>query len=167
KATGARVAAVFELASYFGAQGVENTLPFHKGGTIDCGGVAVTMVHAVHSSSLGEAGSPVYMGGEAGFMIGLDGETLYIMGDTDVHSDMALFQELHAPDYAIVPIGGHFTMDPHRAAFACKKFFDLKAAIPSHYQTFPMLAQSADAFVEKMAPTKVIVPTVMEPVTLA
>ncbi|MEM6357614.1 MAG: hydrolase, partial [Pseudomonadota bacterium] len=58
-------------------------------------------------------------------------------------------------------IGGHFTMDSTRAAYACKKFFEFEAVIPCHYATFPLLEQSADAFVEKVAPLEVLVPEVM------
>ena len=89
-------------------------------------------------------------------MIAGEGKTIYVMGDTDVHSDMGLFEELHKPDIGIVPIGGHFTMDARRAAFACKKFFNFKAVIPCHYKTFvPPLAPNADEFVKEMGLTKV------------
>ena len=125
--------------------------------------MAVTMVNAVHSSSTGgPQGQPVYTGCESGYVIAAGDVTLYVAGDTDVMADMALFQELHAPTHAILPIGGHFTMDARRAAFAAKKFFDFKAVIPSHYRTFPLLAQSADEFRRLMDPVPVLAPEVME-----
>ena len=167
--TGAKLSAQFEIAEYFGAQGAGEATPFHKGGTVDLGGVRVTLVDAVHSSSLMVDGKPLYLGAPAGLMIesgqGADAETLYFMGDTDVFSDMGLYQELHRPKYGIVPMGGHFTMDAKRAAFACKKFFQFEAVIPCHYRTFPLLAQSADEFVAEMAPTTVIAPAAMETVS--
>jgi L-ascorbate metabolism protein UlaG (beta-lactamase superfamily) len=48
---------------------------------------------------------------------------------------------------AILPIGGVFTMGPKEAAFACK-LIRPQYVIPEHYATFPVLVQSADAFIE-------------------
>ncbi|MHA1528137.1 MAG: metal-dependent hydrolase, partial [Alphaproteobacteria bacterium] len=147
--------------------GLEGAIGMNKGGTVILGNVAVTMVNATHSSSVaGEGGMPVYAGCESGFMLAHGGRTLYIAGDTDVMADMGVFAELHAPDYAILPIGGHFTMDARRAAYAAKKFFDFKAVIPCHYRTFPLLAQSADDFTRLMAPVRVEAPEVMGSVVL-
>ena len=168
KATGAPLVGIFDWISWMTeSEGVEG-IGFNKGGTVHLGGVAVTMVNAVHSSSTGGPnGQPVYTGCESGFMIAAGGVTLYVAGDTDVMADMALFQELHAPTHAILPIGGHFTMDAQRAAFAAKKFFAFEGVIPSHYRTFPLLAQSAEAFTRLMEPVPVHAPDVMESVTLA
>lgn len=144
KATGAPLVGIYDWITWVTeAEGVEG-VGFNKGGTVTFGDVAVTMVNACHSSSVVVDGMPVYSGAEAGFMIAGEGKTIYFMGDTDVMADMAIFAELHAPDIGIVPIGGHFTMDPPRAGFACRKFFDFKAIIPCHYRTFPLLAQNAD-----------------------
>jgi L-ascorbate metabolism protein UlaG (beta-lactamase superfamily) len=77
-------------------------------------------------------------------MIAGEGRAIYFAGDTDVHADMGLFAELHRPDIGILPVGGRFTMDQKRAAYACRKFFDFKAVIPCHYKTSPLLAQNAD-----------------------
>ncbi|SDZ92053.1 metal-dependent hydrolase [Rubrimonas cliftonensis] len=161
--TGAVVVAIYELANFLATEGA---IGLNKGGTVDLGGVAATLVHAVHSSSMPVDGRPVYLGAEAGWMIEAGGETLYFMGDTDVFADMGLLAELHAPKWGIVPIGGHFTMDARRAAFACGKFFDFEAVIPCHYGTFPLLEQTAEGFAQAMAPTRVIAPKVMEAVTL-
>ena len=165
--TGAVVAGIVEYATWVGQQeGVDQVMAFNMGGTVDCNGVAVTMVRASHSSSFVVDGQPVYSGTEASFMLETGGRTLYFMGDTDVHADMEIFQDLHAPDYAIVPIGGNFTMDAKRAAYACQKFFKFKAVIPYHYGTFPVLAQSADEFAAKMKGTRIVVPEVMVPFEL-
>ena len=140
------------------------TIGFNKGGTVSFGDVAVTMVNACHSSSVVVDGMPVYAGAEAGFMIAGEGKTIYFMGDTDVMADMAIFAELHEPDIGIVPIGGHFTMDPPRAGFACRKFFDFKTIIPCHYRTFPLLAQSADDM--NVPGAEIVEPQVLTPITL-
>ncbi|MEM7240490.1 MAG: MBL fold metallo-hydrolase, partial [Pseudomonadota bacterium] len=146
-------------------EGVEG-IGFNKGGTVRLGDAAVTMVNAVHSSSASGPSGPVYTGAEAGYMISVGDVRLYAMGDTDVMADMALFHELHNPTHALVPIGGHFTMDAKRAAFACRKFFDFKGVIPCHYATFGLLAQDADEFAALAAPLTVLTPMVMGSVDL-
>ena len=164
RATGAPVVGIYDWVQWVtGAEGIEG-VGFNKGGTVKLGDVAVTMVNAVHSSSAMVDGAPVYTGAEAGFMIAGEGRVIYFMGDTDVTADMGLFAELHAPDIGIVPIGGHFTMDPARAGFACRKFFDFKTVIPCHYRTFPLLAQSAADFDPGGA--EVIEPEVLRPIAL-
>ena len=99
-------------------------------------------------------------------MIAHDGTTLYAAGDTDAMADMQVLQDLHQPDYGILPMGGHFTMAAKRAAYAAKKFFDFKAVIPCHYRTFPLLAQSADEFRRLMEPVRVETPDLMGTVEL-
>ena len=161
KATGASLLGIYDWVQWIaGKEGVEG-VGFNKGGTVACGAARVTMVAATHSSSVaGNDGEPVYAGAEAGFMIEIGGHTIYFMGDTDVMADMAVFEDLHHPDIGIVPIGGHFTMDPPRAAYACRKFFHFKTIIPCHYRTFPLLAQSAEGL---EAPGAVVVePEVMK-----
>ncbi|MGF1502657.1 MAG: metal-dependent hydrolase [Paracoccaceae bacterium] len=168
KATGAPVVGIYDWVSWMtGREGIEG-VGMNKGGTVRLGAqLAVTMVNAVHSSSAaGPEGQPIYTGAEAGYMLSDGRVTLYIAGDTDVMADMAVFAELHRPSHAILPIGGHFTMDAERAAFAAKKFFDFQGVIPAHYKTFPLLAQSAEPFRDLIAPVPVHVLEVMESVTL-
>jgi len=169
KETGAPVVGIYDWVTWVAARdGLEGAIGMNKGGTVKLGNVAVTMVNATHSSSVsGEGGQPIYAGCESGFMIAHGGRTLYVAGDTDVMADMGVFAELHAPDFAILPIGGHFTMDARRAAYAVKKFFNFKAVLPSHYRTFPLLAQSADEFAGLIAPVRVEAPDVMGTVLLA
>jgi L-ascorbate metabolism protein UlaG (beta-lactamase superfamily) len=168
KETGAPVVGIYDWVTWVSARdGLEGGIGMNKGGTVTLGDVAVTMVNATHSSSVaGEGGMPIYAGCESGFMVTHGGHTLYVAGDTDVMADMGVFAELHAPDYAILPIGGHFTMDAKRAAYAVKKFFGFKTVIPSHYRTFPLLAQSADEFAALIAPVRVEAPEVMGTVVL-
>lgn len=166
KETGAPVVGIAELAGHLGATAGIETVGFNKGGTVTLGDVAVTMVNAVHSSSLPTDGPPVYAGAEAGYMIAHGGRAIYVSGDTDVMADMALMQDLHAPEIGILCCGGHFTMDMARAAYAAKKFFDFKTVIPCHYKTFPLLAQSAQPLVEALPGVDVKTPEVMEPLDL-
>ncbi|MGM0583048.1 MAG: metal-dependent hydrolase [Pseudomonadota bacterium] len=163
RATGAKVAGIFELASHFGEKEGLETVGFNLGGTIALGDVNVTLVGARHSSSMPGLG---YGGTEAGFMIEHGGRTIYFSGDTDVMADMALFNDLHSPEIGILSAGGHFTMDMKRAAYAATKFFDFKTVIPCHYRTFPLLAQDAKELQAGLPGVNVVEPEVMKPIEL-
>jgi len=51
---------------------------------------------------------------------------------------MQLIGRIYSPDVAVLPIGGHFTMDPQEAAVACE-LLGVKRVVPCHYGTFPLL----------------------------
>lgn len=137
--TGARVAGMVELMHWFtGTAGLaeDAAVEFNKGGTIDIAGVQVTMTHAQHSSSTPDG---TYAGEAAGLVVRLaDGFTIYHAGDTNVFGDMALIRELYAPDLAILPIGGHYTMGPREAALAID-LLQVDQVIGCHWGTFPPL----------------------------
>ena len=51
------------------------------------------------------------MGEAAGLVLAFEnGPVLYHAGDTTVFRDMELIRELYAPEVAMLPIGGHYTM---------------------------------------------------------
>jgi len=125
--------------------GVE-VVGMNRGGTFDARGVAVTMVRADHSAGDWSAAGqgPLYLGEPAGFVITLeDDRRIYYTGDTDVFGDMELIGEMYRPDVAIMPIGGHYTMGPRGAARAAK-MLGVRAVVPVHYGTFPILAGTPD-----------------------
>jgi L-ascorbate metabolism protein UlaG (beta-lactamase superfamily) len=118
----------------------------NKGGTVEAAGIQVTMVHADHSAGDFYAGSenPLYLGEPVGFIVELEnGFRFYFAGDTDVFSDMRLIAERWRPELALLPIGGHFTMDPAGAAHAVD-LLGVKHVLPMHYGTFPVLAGTPD-----------------------
>ena len=160
------VVGIFDLVTWLErSQGVAG-VGFNKGGTVRLGEVRVTMVHAVHSSSMGSESGPIYTGSEAGFMIEHDGRTLYFSGDTDVMADMGVFEALHHPEIGILCAGGHFTMGMERAAFAARTFFNFRTVIPCHYRTFPLLEQNAGALKAGLPGVDVIEPEVLVPISL-
>ena len=125
----------------------------NKGGTFDAGNLPITMVHADHSagdwSAPGEG--PLYLGEPVGFVLGLeDGRRVYYSGDTEVFGDMALIGEMHKPEVAILPIGGHYTMGPTGAARAAK-MLGVKKVVPVHYGTFSILAGTPDELRSELA----------------
>jgi L-ascorbate metabolism protein UlaG (beta-lactamase superfamily) len=140
--------AIHELSLWLGAQdcGAE-VVGMNKGGSIDARGVRITMVSADHSAGdwLADSGVPMYLGEPVGFVVELEnGHRFYHAGDTALFGDMRLIGELHRPEVAFLPIGGHFTMDPPAAARAVE-LLGCGTVVPIHYGTFPVLAGTPDA----------------------
>lgn len=136
----------------------------NKGGTIMPVGdkIKITMVHAEHSSELvwknpATGKDEVHIGGEpAGFIIELEnGFTIYHMGDTSLFGDMKLIGERYHPDLIMIPIGGHFVMNPKDAAYATTHWLKPKHAIPIHYGTFPVLKGTPAEYVSALGKTTV------------
>jgi L-ascorbate metabolism protein UlaG (beta-lactamase superfamily) len=141
--------AIHELSLWLGTQlkgAAEGVTGMNMGGTVDARGLKVTMVPAVHSSGdLLGGDTPIYLGSPVGFVVELEnGFRFYHAGDTTVFGDMRLIAELYAPELAILPIGGHFTMGPREAAMAAE-MLGVRHVMPVHYGTFPILAGTPDA----------------------
>ena len=128
---------------------VELAPRFGKGGTIQPfgpGGVKITAVHAEHSSELGwknpaTGKEEVHVGGEpVGYIIEMEnGFKVWHMGDTGVFGDMRLIGDMYRPDLVLIPIGGHFVMNPVDAAMAVREMIRPRFALPIHYGTTPVL----------------------------
>ena len=158
--TKAQVVSNFEICMYLQGKGVENINPGNTGGEVDCGGFKVAFTNALHSSAATGPNGPIYMGNPNGLVvIAPDAPVLYHMGDTDLFGDMALINEFYKPKLGIVPIGDRFTMGGARAAWAVKKYFAFDDVIPCHYGSFPMIDQSADAFVAGLKDTQIKIHT--------
>ncbi len=166
KELGIPIVGIYDLVTWWQAKEGVEVVGFNKGGTVSLGDVKVTMVNAVHSSSMDGPSGPIYAGTESGYMIAGEGHVIYFSGDTDVMADMKIFNDLHKPDIGILCAGGHFTMDMARAAYAAKTFFDFKTVIPCHYRTFPLLEQSAAKLKEGLPGVTVIEPEVLDPITV-
>ena len=137
------VVALVELKGWLKQQGAQvDDLPGpNKGGTVEVEGVKFTLTNAFHSSS---SDNGDYLGEAAGIVVTLeDGKKIYFAGDTCVFSDMQLIGRIYSPDVAVLPIGGHFTMDPPEAAVACE-LLGVKRVVPCHYGTFPLLSGTPD-----------------------
>jgi L-ascorbate metabolism protein UlaG (beta-lactamase superfamily) len=146
----AKVIAIFETSAWFEKKGVKNTIGMNKGGTVDLGFVKLTMTHAIHSCAIKDGSDLIYGGEAAGYVITRkDGRRAYFAGDTALFSDMALIQQLYQPELAFLPIGGHFTMDPHQAAHAAR-LLKVKKVIPMHFGTFPVLTGRPEELAEKL-----------------
>jgi len=141
------VVAIFELANWLEAQGVENAsaLGMNKGGTVEVDGTKFHMTHALHSGGLIEDGGRItYLGGPAGFVLEFEnGTKVYAAGDTALFGDMELIGRYLEPEVAILPIGDHFTMGPRQAAVALE-LLGCKRCVPVHWGTFPLLTGTPD-----------------------
>jgi L-ascorbate metabolism protein UlaG (beta-lactamase superfamily) len=147
KATKPSVVAIVELAGWLGSKGVENTVGFNKGGTVEVQGIKVTMTHAIHSSGVDDNS---YVGDACGYVLEFEnGRKLYHAGDTCAFSDMQLIHELYKPDVALLPIGDFYTMGPKEAAVAVR-MLGVKHVIPMHYGTFPVLTGTPAALREAL-----------------
>ena len=172
KKTGAVLVApyglLFNMKSMFGYPEAQATLATggNIGGTIDLpkAKAKVTLVNAVHGSELttpmiGAAvpGQPSTMGGgnPVGFVLQIEGgPTIYHTGDTEVYEDMKLIAEFFKVDVMLACIGGHFTMDPARAALAVQRVKP-RQVVPMHYGTFGLLAGTPDQLRAELAKRKV------------
>ena len=145
-----KVIAIFETAAWFEKEGVKNTIGINKGGTVDLGFVKLSMTHALHSCSIKDGSDLLYGGEAAGYVLTFkDGRTAYFAGDTALFGDMKLIGEFYAPELAFLPIGDHYTMDPHQAAHAAR-MLGVKQVIPMHYGTFPVLTGRPEELAEKL-----------------
>ena len=69
------------------------------------------------------------------------------IGDTCLFSDLQLAgRRGDGVDVALVPIGGHYTMDRIDAVEAVRLVNPRSAVIPCHYNTFPPIETDAEAF---------------------
>lgn len=137
------VVAMIELKSWIKKQGgtVDDLPGPNKGGTVEAEGISFTLTNAFHSSSSDDGD---YLGEAAGIVVRLEnGRAIYFAGDTCVFGDMELIGRIYSPDIAVLPIGGHFTMDPREAAVAAE-LLGAQRVIPCHYGTFPLLKGTPD-----------------------
>jgi L-ascorbate metabolism protein UlaG (beta-lactamase superfamily) len=139
RSSNAQVVAPFELAVFLQKKGLQKVTGMNPGGTRHALGLSLTMVPAVHSSSIDDDGQTIYTGLATGYVLTLENHlTIYIAGDTSVFGDMRLIGELYRPAVAFLPIGDLYTMGPREAAKAVE-LLNVPRVVPMHYGTFPAL----------------------------
>lgn len=125
------ITAVFELANYCSQKGAKAN-GISLGGWINYDWGKAIAVPAFHSSSTPDG---YYAGCPCGYILELEGKRIYHAGDTSLNSEMKMIGEVYKPDIAILPVGGHYTMDIENAIIAAQ-WVDAKQVIPMHYNTF-------------------------------
>lgn len=140
--TGATVQAITEIAEEINAgdSGV-NAIDTNIGGTAEFAWGTSRLVPAFHTSTTPNGTvTPA-----AGLVVEFGGKRIYHLGDTGLFSDLALPGKRGKIDIAIVPIGGHYTMDRFDAVVAAE-FIGADVVIPCHFNTFPPIETDAQAF---------------------
>lgn len=145
--TGAYFIAINELAiKAKDEDGIEKVHTLNIGGSVNAGGVEVTLVQAFHSC---EIGAPT------GFIVKFPSDSFYHAGDTGLFASMELFGQLYQIDVFFAPIGSYYTADIRQAALATK-LVKPKVVIPMHYNTFPVIQADPEKFraaVSEIAPS--------------
>jgi L-ascorbate metabolism protein UlaG (beta-lactamase superfamily) len=166
KRTGAHCVALVEVSKWLAGQGLDAVSDPNLGGTVEFDWGWVKLVQAFHTNTLpGDPNDPfspesgVVIGPPAGLVINIGGTTVYHLGDTALFGDLELIARRTPVHVALIPIGGHYTMDRHDAVVAAD-LIGAATVIPIHYNTFPAIETDVEAFkadVESRTSSKVVV----------
>ena len=161
KRTGAPVVAIVELANEIAGELGEDhqVLDPNIGGTVtfDWGWVKLTPAWHTAVSPNGTPHMP------AGLIIKLGDKVVYHLGDTALFSDLQLVARRgDRVDVALVPIGGHYTMDRYDAV-AAVELVNPRQVIPCHFGTMPVIETDAEAFKADVEGTTSAEVVVLEP----
>jgi L-ascorbate metabolism protein UlaG (beta-lactamase superfamily) len=138
-----------ELSTYLSWQGLR-VHGMHIGGAYQFEFGKVKLTPAFHGTGLqADDNQIVYCGMPAGILFMAEGKTIYHAGDTALFSDMKLIGERHPIDLAFLPIGDNYTMGPEDAAYAAK-LLAAKTIVPIHYNTFPVIKQDPQDFLQML-----------------
>jgi L-ascorbate metabolism protein UlaG (beta-lactamase superfamily) len=169
KRTGAHCVALVELAKWLEAQGVVEVSDPNFGGTVEFEWGYVSVVPAWHTNTIpGSEDSPysaelgIVLGAAAGLVIKIGETTVYHAGDTCLFGDMKLIARRSDIDVALLPIGGHYTMD-RRDAVVAAEFVGAGTVIPMHYNTFPAIETDPQAFKSEVEAATSATVVVLEP----
>jgi len=138
--TDATVIATAEIAGWVSKQGYTKVHPINFGTT----GFPFGKLHFVpasHSSGLPDGS---YGGNPGGFIIKSTEGNFYYAGDTSLTMEMKLVPGYARLDFAILPIGGNFTMDAEDAVRA-SDMIECGKIIGIHFDTFDLIKIDRDA----------------------
>jgi L-ascorbate metabolism protein UlaG (beta-lactamase superfamily) len=145
KRTQATIVAPFELGLFCERQGAEKVHTMHIGGSYPFPFGSLKMTPALHGSGFPTENGMTYTGNPCGFLIKMDGRTVYHAGDTGLTMEMQLIGDLNKIDAALLPIGDNYTMGAADALQAARMLRP-NLVIPMHFGTFPVLTPDADEF---------------------
>ncbi|MEM8600659.1 MAG: metal-dependent hydrolase [Bacteroidota bacterium] len=145
--TGALLVAQFDVTQYAQRElGHEHVHPMNTGGAWDFDWGRVTNTYARHSSSFPDG---TYGGLAGGFILEMEGLTIYNAGDTCRFAEMDWLGEQYDFDLCFLPIGDDFTMGIDEAVEAAK-MLQPALTVPVHYDTFPLIMADTAEFAAKM-----------------
>jgi L-ascorbate metabolism protein UlaG (beta-lactamase superfamily) len=144
----ATIVAPFELGLFCERQGAQQVHTMHIGGSYNFSFGSLKMTVAFHGSGYPDEAGITYTGNPCGFLIKMEGKTLYHAGDTGLMSEMKLIGEMNEIDLAMLPIGDNYTMGEEDALYAAR-FLKASMVIPMHFGTFPVLTPDPISFQRK------------------
>jgi L-ascorbate metabolism protein UlaG (beta-lactamase superfamily) len=148
-----------EIAHWAAAQGIAKTHGQHIGGGYNHPFGYVKLTIAQHGSALPDGSNG---GNPSGFLItAKDGKKVYFACDTGLFYEMKFYGE-EGLDAAFLPIGDNYTMGPDDALKAVK-LLEPKVVVPVHYNTFPLLAQDAEAWAKRVSAETKTKPLILKP----
>jgi L-ascorbate metabolism protein UlaG (beta-lactamase superfamily) len=155
----ATIVAIHEIAEWYREKRqISRTQGMNRGGWMPLPFGRVKMTFAIHSSQLPDGS---YGGEASGFVIEAAGRRIYIAGDTAVFSDMQLIGDLGI-DLAIIPIGDLYTMGVDDSIQAIR-WLRPDRVLPSHYNTWPPIAQDAPLWADRVRRETESQPIVLKP----
>jgi L-ascorbate metabolism protein UlaG (beta-lactamase superfamily) len=146
-----KVVAQFEIGAWLKEHGVKESqiTGMNTGGTLTMMDVRITMVPAVHTSSITENGAQRVLGFPIGYVLRFaNGFTIYNTGDTAATMDMKIVHDLYKPNLVILPIGDFYTMGAEQAAYALN-LLKPQFAIGGHWGTWNGMPPGTPEALEK------------------
>jgi L-ascorbate metabolism protein UlaG (beta-lactamase superfamily) len=157
--TGAMVICNYEISEWLSAKGVKNVHGQQHGGGYNHSFARVKLTQAWHGSMLPDGS---YGGNPCGFLIYLkEGKKIYHAADTGLFGDMRLIGE-EGIDLAVLPIGDNYTMGPEDSVRAVN-LIQPRKVLPIHYNTWPLIAQDANAWSLRVRKETKAEPVVLKP----
>jgi L-ascorbate metabolism protein UlaG (beta-lactamase superfamily) len=160
--TGATVATNYEISEWLkrSPQALTKVEGLQHGGSfLFDTSVRVKFTLAFHGSALPDGSNG---GNPCGLLLTMpDGIKIYDAADTALFGDMALIGD-EGLDLAILPIGDYYTMGPDDALRAVK-LLRPRFVLPIHYNTFPRIAQDADAWALRIKNETQAEPVILKP----
>jgi L-ascorbate metabolism protein UlaG (beta-lactamase superfamily) len=138
--TDATCVAPAEIAGWLGKNGVKKVHPVNHGGPSAFDFGKARPVNAIHSSSLSDG---AYAGNPMGYVFTTSEANFYVAGDTALTMDMQLIPLWANLAFAVLPIGGNYTMDVADAIHAAD-FIKCNEIVGYHYNTWPIIAIDAE-----------------------
>jgi len=143
--TGAPVVACNEVCNWLVKDGVEEVRRLHIGGTADLGGVRAKFVPVAHASVMPDGS---HGGAAGGFYVKSEEGSFYYPGDTGLTAEFAMVPS--GLTFAVLPIGGTFTMDVEDAVLAAQ-MLQVQTVVGVHYDTLPQIMVDHEAAVQAFA----------------
>lgn len=141
----------FDIGEWLKGHGLKEgqIIGMNTGGTVAFKDVRITMVPAVHTSSIVEAGTQRALGFPIGYVLRFaNGFSLYYTGDTAATMDMKIVHDLYKPEVVLLPIGDFYTMGAEQAAYALH-LLKPKYAIGLHWGTWNGMPPGTPEALEK------------------